>query len=623
MSSECTQPATELASPSELELLDTETGTGSATRPTGALLLVIAGERPGRVFPLNGAVRTIGRGRRAEIRIDQQSVSHEHAKVVQSEHGHLVFDVGSTNGTFVNEQCIRGEHELMPGDAIRVGETILRYLARRYDDSELPTVALEPVNVQRDRPRQLLALSGSEELYGRAGLGSHGEIVVRPLDEAPSLRTLVWRIVAVTSFMRRHLGLFLGLTCVAAALGVASVFAIPPPSTAAFEVRLTPKTAQNPVQQSERQNIEFFGSAETNFRSPELVRATLEALGEKSPSASSVREARDRLKFESVGLQTYRGSYSDSAPSRVLLFLETHVNQYLDTEIEKKLKVIRAEADFLKGQLGQNERELSRIESELRSFKEQHINGLPEQAKEQFTNRLVLRTRQSELASQAERFTLELGLARRRLQSEDPLLERKARSAESNESALDDTNRKLAEARASGLGTQHPEVQRLHKQARELERLSLHVPAMDPKAAERLGGPSLKEMRNRVLELEVQRKAAQNELGRVSALLGDVDRAVRSLPEVEARYAELTRSYDSTKAIRDKLFEQFKASELQVELERASAAARYEILMAPEIVDRSLRMNAAIRVGAGAFIGFLVALLIAGGMQFRRYLRQT
>jgi uncharacterized protein involved in exopolysaccharide biosynthesis len=412
------------------------------------------------------------------------------------------------------------------------------------------------------------------------------------------------------------------LTCVAAALGVATVFAMPPPSTAAFEVRLTPKTAQNPVYQFERANVEFFASAETNFRSPELVRATLEALGEKSPPRAAIAQARDRLKFDTVGLRTYRGSYSDPAPNRAVEFLETHVNSYLDTEIEKTLKVIRAEVDFLQGQLAQNERELRRIENELKSFKQQHLDGLPDQAKEQFTSRLTLRTRQSELAGQLERLTLELGLARRRLESEDPLLQRKANSAEGHQSALAETNRKLAEARASGLGSEHPEVQRLKKHAGELERLSRETPATEPAAAERLGGPMLKEMRNRVLELEVQRTATQNELGRVSALLGDVDRAVRSLPEVEARYAELTRSYDSTKSIRDKLFEQFKASELQVELERASAAARYEILMAPEVVDRSLRKTAAIRVAVGAFLGLLLALLIAGTLELRRYLRQ-
>jgi uncharacterized protein involved in exopolysaccharide biosynthesis len=607
----------ELTPTTDVESVELHTDSASPTNPTGAFLLVIAGQRPGRVFPLNGTVRTIGRSSRADIRLDQQSVSHEHAKLVQHAGRYLLTDLGSTNGTFVNDQSIHGELELSAGDTIRVGETILSYLAPQSE--ELPTVALEHVSAEIVRTRQQPVSLPRE--VPRTAFGSRPEIEVRALDEGPSLRSFVWRVVGFARFMRSHLALFVVLTSVAAAAGVASVFAMPPPTTAAFEVRLTPKTAQNPVHQFERANVEFFTSAETNFRSPELVRQTLEALGEKGPQRAAVAQARDRLKFDSVGLQTYRGSYSDPAPNRAVQFLETHVNLYLDTEIDKTLKVIRAEVDFLKGQLGQNERELSRIESELKSFKEQHIDGLPDQSKEQFTSRLALRTRQSELAGQVERLTLELDLARRRLQSEDPLLERKASSAETNQSALAETNRKLAEARASGLGTGHPEVQRLQKQASELERLSREAPVTDPTAAERLGGPVLKEMRNRVLELEVQRTAAQKELGRVSALLGDVDRAVRSLPEVEARYAELTRSYDSTKAIRDKLFEQFKASELQVELERASAAARYEILMAPEVVDRSLRKAAALRVAIGAFLGFLLALLIAGALELRRYLR--
>jgi len=610
----------QLTPTNDVESIELHTDSASPTNPTGAFLLVIAGERPGRVFPLNGSVRTIGRSSRADIRLDQQSVSHEHAKLLQNGGGHLLLDMGSTNGTFVNDQSIRGEKKLSAGDTIRIGETILSYLAPQSED--LPTIVLEHVNAEIVRARQQPGSSSRDALVSRTAFKSHPEIAVRALDEGPSLHSVVRRVVTLVNFLRGHLGLFLLLPCAAAALAVASMFAMPPPSTAAFEVRLTPKTAQNPVHQFERANVEFFASAETNFRSPELVRATLESLGEKGPSRAAVAEVRDRLKFESVGLQTYRGSYSDSVSKRAVQFLESHVNLYLDTEIDKTLKVIRAEVDFLKGQLGQNERELSRIESELKTFKQQHIDGLPDQAKEQFTSRLELRTRQSELAGQLERLTLELDLARRRLKSEDPLLERKASSAETHQSALAETNRKLAEARASGLGTQHPEVQRLQKQASELERLSREAPVTDPAAAERLGGPALKEMRNRVLELEVQRAATQNELGRASALLGDVDRAVRSLPEVEARYAELSRSYDSTKAIRDKLFEQFKASELQVELERASAAARYEILMAPEVVDRSLRKTAAIRVAVGAFAGFVVALLIAGALELRRYVRQ-
>lgn len=593
----------------------------SSTQPTGAFLLVVLGEHPGRVFPLNGKSRIIGRGKRADIQLDQQSVSHRHAKIVASGRRHLLLDSGSTNGTYVNDRRVDGEVELSGGDVIRIGETALSYLVTQ-EEGDLPTVAIEHVPAAILAPPRLPALPASGFAWP-ARRASNNDIEVRALEEGISLRDVLTRLLVVVAFVRRHMRLFAALTSVPAAVAGASVFALPPPSTAAFEVRLTPKTAQNPVQQFERANVEFFASAEMSFRSPALVRATLEAMGEKTSSQAAIFDARDRLQFDAVALRTYRGAYSDSTPSRAVKFLETHVNLYLDTEIDKTLKVIRAEVEFLGGQLAQNERELQRIETELTAFKQKHIDGLPDLAKEQFTSRLELRTRQTELAGQLERATLELGLARRRVQGEDPMLELKADTSQSYKVALTDVNKKLGEARATGLGGEHPEVKTLQKQASELERLSHEALLSEASSTERRTSPVLKAMRDRVAELEVEKTAAENELGRVSTLLTDVDRVVRALPEVEARYAELTRSYDSTKAIRGKLFEQFKASELQVELERASAAARYEILAAPDIIDRSLRKSAAIRIAIGAFVGFVIALLIAGALELRRYLRQA
>ena len=499
----------------------------------------------------------------------------------------------------------------------------MTYLSPRNDEGDLPTVAIQYL------PREMVGREQVPPLLPRSGLpprtrfAAEREILVRALDEGPSFRDLLSRLLKVIAFARRHLRLLVVCTFVAGAAGGASAFLLAPPSTAAFEVRLTPKTAVNPVQQFERATVEFFASAETSFKSPDLVRKTLKALGEKSPKPDAVRRARDGLLFESVGLRTYRGTYEDASPSRAIAFLVKHVDLYRETEVEKTLKVIEAEVDFLRGQLAQGEGEVRRIEGELMTFRQKHIDGLPEQAQEQFTSRLELRTRQTELASQLERATLELGLARRRVKSEDPTLGRRVESSHSYKTALAEVNGKLGEARASGFAKQHPEVKRLEKQAAELQRLSEETLLTQGTVVEQRTSPVLKAMRDRVAELEVERTAAAKELGRVSALLAGVDRAVRALPEVEARHAELTRAHTSTKAIVVKLFEQFKASELQVELERASAAARYEILMAPELVNRSIRKTAALRVALAALAGLTIALLVAAFVDIRRYVKRT
>lgn len=582
-----------------------------------AFLLVLSGEHPGRLFPLDRPERIIGRGKQADIRIEQPSVSYRHAKILSGNGVHRLVDLGSTNGTFVNDTPVTDQVDLNGGDVIRVGETTLSFLVSR-EHGDLPTVAIEHVpfgGISRP-PAALPPVGGTF----RGQVRSYPEFQVHSVEDGPTLRDLLARIVTVLRFFGRHRVALLVSMLIAAAVGGVSAFVMPPPGTAEFEVKLTPKTAQNPVQQFDGTNLEFFSSAETTFRSADLLRVTLASLGEK-PTDDLLMRTREQLKFDATGHLTYRGTYTDKTPERALKFLDRHVRTYLDTEIDKTLKVIRAEVDFLKGQLSQNEAELARTESALRDFKANHIDGLPEQAEGQFTARLALKQRQTELASEAERASLELSSARTRLTREDPALDQKVQMSQPYQQAIVDVKRKLGEARASGLGEEHPEVVRLKKQETELSRLSEQAMSADVSEISRRTNPGFKAMRDRVAELEVQKSAASSELARVTAELSKLDKVVKDLPEVEARYAELTRTYAATKELHTKLFERYKAAELQLELERASAAARYEILAAPQVHKLSLRKITAMRVGTGAVLGFLLMLVIVMIAEARNYVR--
>ncbi|MGL4551612.1 MAG: diguanylate cyclase [Gemmataceae bacterium] len=70
----------------------------------------------------------IGRGSDCAILIDDHSVSRKHARIDPTPEGYFASDLGSTNGTFVNDQpCQR--HGLKDGDYLRVGNCIYRFLA--------------------------------------------------------------------------------------------------------------------------------------------------------------------------------------------------------------------------------------------------------------------------------------------------------------------------------------------------------------------------------------------------------------------------------------------------------------------------------------------------------------
>lgn len=93
-----------------------------------ACLVVIYGQSIGRRFRMKRGEVLIGRSSQAQIQIDHESVSRRHAQVTISEQKAVVKDLGSTNGTYVNDEPVT-ERVLKDGDLIKVGRTILKYLS--------------------------------------------------------------------------------------------------------------------------------------------------------------------------------------------------------------------------------------------------------------------------------------------------------------------------------------------------------------------------------------------------------------------------------------------------------------------------------------------------------------
>jgi hypothetical protein len=96
--------------------------TTSPARPS--MLMVQADGKKPRSMRLDGST-TIGRGAECELRLDDTYVSQQHARIFDRGGNWYVEDLGSTNGTFVNEQKLAAPAMLTPGDHIRVGTTVV------------------------------------------------------------------------------------------------------------------------------------------------------------------------------------------------------------------------------------------------------------------------------------------------------------------------------------------------------------------------------------------------------------------------------------------------------------------------------------------------------------------
>ncbi|HEX3693602.1 MAG TPA: FHA domain-containing protein [Solirubrobacteraceae bacterium] len=80
------------------------------------------GHEPGMIYDLGGDV-VFGRGETAEIRLQDPFASSRHARVYEQGGTLVIEDLGSTNGTYLNEELLEGPRPLHPGDRVRIGDS--------------------------------------------------------------------------------------------------------------------------------------------------------------------------------------------------------------------------------------------------------------------------------------------------------------------------------------------------------------------------------------------------------------------------------------------------------------------------------------------------------------------
>ena len=97
---------------------------GDGALPPGALLLP-TGDR----VPLGEYVVSVGRQHDCTIVLGDPNVSRYHAEIRPAGDGFSVVDLGSTNGTKVNGTKIAAPHQLLDGDEVRFGNTVMHFEA--------------------------------------------------------------------------------------------------------------------------------------------------------------------------------------------------------------------------------------------------------------------------------------------------------------------------------------------------------------------------------------------------------------------------------------------------------------------------------------------------------------
>lgn len=92
------------------------------------LVRIYPAEGVGHVFEVGDGRQFVGRELGCDIRLEDDTVSRQHATIERFEDDYAVTDLGSTNGTYVNEERIESRW-LNAGDRVRFGNQILKFLS--------------------------------------------------------------------------------------------------------------------------------------------------------------------------------------------------------------------------------------------------------------------------------------------------------------------------------------------------------------------------------------------------------------------------------------------------------------------------------------------------------------
>lgn len=100
-------------------------------------LIVVEGGSKGTKLDLGKDKISIGKKEDNDLVINDRTVSRKHIEIVKEQDSFLLHDLGSTNGTFINDTRVR-EAYLVPGDQIKIGNSKIEFIA--FDEK----VQIEP-----------------------------------------------------------------------------------------------------------------------------------------------------------------------------------------------------------------------------------------------------------------------------------------------------------------------------------------------------------------------------------------------------------------------------------------------------------------------------------------------
>jgi predicted component of type VI protein secretion system len=143
----------------------------STTHVASGPLLVYEGSEGAQRFPVGREPLLVGRGTTADVRVGDLSMSARHCRIEPTDGGWKVVDLGSRNGTFVNDVLVQ-QRRLQDGDVVRLGRAVFRFMLSDREADQLAQLRALMAAVHRQRGSRACACSRSSSWTRLRATGS-------------------------------------------------------------------------------------------------------------------------------------------------------------------------------------------------------------------------------------------------------------------------------------------------------------------------------------------------------------------------------------------------------------------------------------------------------------------
>jgi sigma-B regulation protein RsbU (phosphoserine phosphatase) len=92
-----------------------------------AVLQILRGMTPGKIYPLTAERIVLGRHPECDIVVDAGAISRQHAVITRSQNDFYVEDLKSRNGTYVNGEQIHGRRLLQENDRVKICDLLFAF----------------------------------------------------------------------------------------------------------------------------------------------------------------------------------------------------------------------------------------------------------------------------------------------------------------------------------------------------------------------------------------------------------------------------------------------------------------------------------------------------------------